>query len=79
MWATLGPITQIPNQPVFALFSYCYVLSGEATNTNFIIFDLTQSGLEHKIYRTQEEQANHYTTEIIFGCLMTNCNLSNEL
>jgi hypothetical protein len=58
------------------------VLSGEATNINFIIFDLTRSGLEHKIYHTQEEQDNYYITdavEIIFGYLMANCNLSNEL
>jgi hypothetical protein len=26
------------------------VLCGEATNTNFIVFDLTQSGLEPTIY-----------------------------
>jgi len=33
------------------------VLSGEATNTNFIAFDLTQSGIELTIYRTR---SNHY-------------------
>jgi len=34
------------------------VLSGEATNTNFIdiVFGLTRSGLEPMIYRTHEGQ-----------------------
>jgi hypothetical protein len=39
------------------------MLSGEATNTNFIVFDLNQSGLETMIYRTRGEHANHYTTK----------------
>jgi hypothetical protein len=39
--------------------------SGEATNTIFIVFDLTQSGLEPTIYRTQGDHANHYTTDAI--------------
>jgi hypothetical protein len=42
------------------------VLSGEATNTNFIIFGLTRSGLVYPIYRTQGEQANHYTTDEVY-------------
>ena len=37
-------------------FSYltpsCCVLNGEATNTNFTLFGLTQAGLEPAIYRT---------------------------
>ena len=41
------------------------MLSGEATHTNFIIFDLTRSGLEPMIYRTRGEQANQYTTEAV--------------
>ena len=41
------------------------MLSGEATNTNFIIFGLTRSGLELTIYRTQGEHANHYTTDAV--------------
>ena len=41
------------------------MLRGEATNTNFIIFDLTRSGLERMIYRTRGEHANQYTTEAV--------------
>ena len=33
------------------------MLSGEATNTNFIVFGLTRSGIEHA--------ANHYTTDAV--------------
>ena len=39
------------------------MLSEEATNTIFIVFGLTWSGLEPTIYRTRDEQANHYTTD----------------
>jgi hypothetical protein len=39
------------------------MLSGEATNTNFIVFGLTGPGLEPMIYRTQGEHANYYTTD----------------
>jgi hypothetical protein len=37
----------------------------EATNTNFIVFGLTRSGLKPTIYRTQGENANHYTTDAV--------------
>ena len=33
--------------------------------TNFIAFDLTQSGFEPTISRTRGEHANHYTTDAI--------------
>ena len=36
---------------------------GEATNTNFIVFGLTRSGIEPTIYRTGRVNANHYTTD----------------
>ena len=36
------------------------MLSGEATNTNCIVFGLTRSGLEPTSYRTGGEHANHY-------------------
>jgi hypothetical protein len=42
------------------------VLIGEATNTNFIVFGLTRPGLEHTIYRTRGEHANHYATDAVF-------------
>ena len=61
--ASLGNIILIPSRPVFALPSYCCVLSGEASNTNFIVFGLTRLGLEPTIYRTQGEHANHYATD----------------
>ena len=41
------------------------MLSGEATNTNLIVFGLSRSGLEPTIYRTQDEHANHYTTDVV--------------
>ena len=39
------------------------MLSGEATNTNFLVFGLAWSGLRPLIYRTQCEHANHYPTD----------------
>jgi hypothetical protein len=39
------------------------MLSGEATNTNFIVFGLTQPGLEPTIYRIWGESTNHYTPD----------------
>jgi hypothetical protein len=41
------------------------VLSGDATNTNFIVFGLTRPGLEPTIYRTGCEHANHYATDAV--------------
>jgi hypothetical protein len=48
--APLRHIILIPSQSVFALNPSCCVLSGEATNTNFKVFGLTRSLLEHTIY-----------------------------
>ena len=39
------------------------MLSGEATHTNYIVFSLTQSGIEPTIYRTRGDHASHYTTD----------------
>ena len=39
------------------------MLSGETTNTNFIVFGLTRLGLEPTIYRTLGEHANNCTTD----------------
>ena len=36
------------------------------SNINFIVFDLTQMGLKPTIYLTQDEQANHYTTDVFY-------------
>jgi hypothetical protein len=41
------------------------MLSGEATNTNFIVFGLTRPGLKPTIYRTRGEHANHYLTDAV--------------
>ena len=41
------------------------MLSGEATNTNFIVFGLTRPGLEPTIYRTRGEHTNHYATDAV--------------
>jgi hypothetical protein len=41
------------------------MLSGEATNTNFIVFGLTQPGLEPTIYHTRGEHARHYATDVV--------------
>jgi len=40
--APLGQIILIPSQPVFSLSPECYMLSGEATNTNFIVSALNR-------------------------------------
>jgi hypothetical protein len=47
------------------------VLSGEATNTNFMIFGLTRPGIEPTIYRIRDEHANHYTTNAVYFELRT--------
>ena len=41
------------------------MLSGEPTNTNFIVFGLTRPGFEPTIYRTRGEHANHYATDAV--------------
>ena len=63
--ALLGHIIPIPSKSVFVLFPYCCVLSREATNTNVIVFGLTQSGFVPSIYHTRGEHANHYATDAI--------------
>ena len=51
----------------FALSPKCCMFSGEATNTNLIVFGLTRSGREPTIYCTQGEHANYYTTDAVDG------------
>jgi hypothetical protein len=51
------------------------MLSGEATNTNFIVFGLTQPGLEPTIYHTRGEHANHYTTDAIKKICLIYCKI----
>jgi hypothetical protein len=45
------------------------LLNGDATNTNFIVFGLTRTGLELTIYRTQGEHANYYATDAVLSLL----------
>ena len=52
------------NQSLIFLLN-CYLLIGEATNTNVKVFDMTRSGLEPTIYHTRGEHANHYTTDVV--------------
>jgi hypothetical protein len=54
---------QIPSQPLFTLTPWCCVLSGEAANTNIIVFGLTRPRLEPTISFTWSEHTNHYTTD----------------
>jgi hypothetical protein len=48
------------------------VFSGEATNTNFIVFGLTRPGIEPTIYRIGGEHANHYATDAVVDILKEN-------
>ena len=41
------------------------MLSGEPTNTNFIVFGLTRPEFEPTIYRTQGEHPKHYATDAV--------------
>jgi hypothetical protein len=59
----------IPSQPVLVLSPECYVLSGEATH--IMVFGLILMGLEHTIYHTRGEHANHYTIDAV-GLLLKN-------
>ena len=48
--------------------------SGEAANTNFIIFDLIRPCLGHTIYRTRGEHAYHYTTDVLIVVMIIQWN-----
>ena len=41
------------------------MLSGDATNTNFIFFGLIRPGLEPTIYHTPGKHNNRYTTDAV--------------
>jgi hypothetical protein len=56
----LGHIILNPSQPVFALTPKCCMLSGEATNTNVIVFGLSGQRLGPTVYCTRSEDAIHY-------------------
>jgi hypothetical protein len=61
---SLGHIILIPIQPVFALSPLFCMLSGEATNTSFIVFGLTHFGSNPQ-YTVLKASANHYTTDAV--------------
>jgi hypothetical protein len=61
----LGHIILIQSQPVFALSLYCYIVSWEATHTNFIV----NVWLELTIYHTRGEHVNHYATDAVSLCI----------
>ena len=54
------------NQSLFFLLND----ASSATNNNFIVFGLTQSGLKPTIYRIQGKHANHYNTDAITTSLL---------
>jgi hypothetical protein len=53
----------IPSQPVS--YSWMYVLSEKAANTNFIVFGLILPGLEPMIYHARVTHSNHYTIDVV--------------
>jgi len=59
--ASLGHIILILSQTIFGLTHSLCMPSGEAANTTFIVFGLTQPGHEPN----QGEQANHYTIDAV--------------
>ena len=71
--ASLWHIILNPSQPVFALAPKCCVLSGKATNTNFVVFGVNRPGLEPTIYRTLGQHANHYATDVVNYLLKNWC------
>jgi hypothetical protein len=46
------------------------LLTGKATNTNYVVIGLTRAGLTSMIYHTRCEHANHYTTDAIVNQLI---------
>ena len=61
--APLRHVNLILSQPVFVPTPESFMLSGEASNNNVIVFGLIHSGLEHTTYRTRGEHADHFTID----------------
>jgi hypothetical protein len=51
------------NKSVFLLLNVAWLAEKQQIPIFFIVFGLTQPGLEPTIYRTREEHSNHYTTD----------------
>ena len=66
MLLPLGRIIQISSQPVFGLNRECCMLSGNAANTDFIVFGLIRPGLEPMIYHAQGEHGDHYAKDAVY-------------
>jgi hypothetical protein len=58
-----GHIIVIPSQPVFSPTHWSCVHSREAANIIFLVFGLTQPGVNPTIYSTWVKYTNHYTTD----------------
>ena len=67
--APLQQIILIPSQPIFDLAPQCCVLSGDTATTNFIVFALTQQGLEPTIYHINPLTATFH----VFICICISC------
>jgi hypothetical protein len=63
--APLWHIKLILSQQVFDLTHKCCILRREATNTNIIVFSLTQPGLKSTIYHSWGKLANHFITDAV--------------
>jgi hypothetical protein len=53
------------------------MLSGEATNTNFIVLDLNQPGLEPMIFHTGGKHTNQYSIEAVEQLWKVELNTNN--
>ena len=59
----LGHIILILSQPVFSFALYCCVLSGEANNTNFVVFGRLDRGTNPRT-TPKGEHANHCIADV---------------
>jgi len=65
----LGHISRFQiNQFLPFLLNAAFIASS-AENSNFIVFGLTQLGLEHVIYHTRVEHSNHSNTDAVVNLL----------
>ena len=74
-WSNIRGQTYCPTRTHYSdyeLTPLCCVLSGKATNINFIV--LTRWRLEDTIYLTREENSNHYTNDAVCNIMDSACN-----
>ena len=55
----------------------CCMLGGDATDTSFIVFGLTRTGLDATINRTRGKHANHYPADSVptTWCILLSCSV----